>query len=191
MHRFFAAFLSFLALYGTGEASNAIVIDAPIPDVRLRLSDFAEVVDGADVAFLDAYEQSRLLVTDGKVSFLTLHDHASAVINGGEISWIHLHDRSVVRLTDADSLGWLVFHGADSRADIVANNVSYEDGVLKGSWANGATFSFWAIHEGLQIPIAIPPNIFVTPIPEPSPWMLFALSVPVLLTGHRSRSGTR
>ena len=92
MHRFFAAFLSFLALYGTGEASNAIVIDAPIPDVRLRLSDFAEVVDGADVAFLDAYEQSRLLVTDGKVSFLTLHDNASAVINGGEISWIHLPD---------------------------------------------------------------------------------------------------
>lgn len=155
-------------------AALANTVDTRVSFLATRGDTRTDVVAGADVAFLDAYDRSTVQVSGGHISWLTLHDDASADILGGDISWIRAADTSFVRLSGVHSLSWLVMIGAQSRAEIVANGVSYSKGHLSGTWGDGTPFSFWAVPPGAGAFPSMPSGISVTAVPEPAAFLLLA-----------------
>lgn len=146
-----------------------------------RGTDQLEVLNGAEAASIDAFDQSNVKVSGGNISWLTLNDDASADISGGDISWLMLNDSSVARLTGVASLSWILFDGANSRAEVFANDVKYAGGHLSGTWYNGTAFSFWAIPaRGLDPTSAMPSNIVITPVPEPAQLLLLSLGMSLI-----------
>lgn len=186
--------------------SHAEVIDSAIPWVTQSGSSHTIIVAPADIAGFDArenatvqvqggevsglstHDSSRALVSGGEVSWLRLYENSHADLTGGQLSWIWLHDHSTVRITGLTDLSWLVFDDTTTRAEIVADNVSYSGGHLSGTWANGQAFSFWAVDAGFSPTSVMPSSIFITAVPEPSAWAMGLIGMVGLLT-WRSRQG--
>ncbi|OYY93240.1 MAG: hypothetical protein B7Y41_13040 [Hydrogenophilales bacterium 28-61-23] len=145
-------------------------------------------IESGDISYLTLHNDTTANIESGDISWLMLHDNSTANIENGIISWVKAYDRSFIRLTGAEDLSWLVFHSADSRAEIVANNVSYSNGHLSGNWADGRVFSFWAIHQDLYNSSVMPTNIVITQVPEPSGLLLFAVGVPFAFLWSRQRA---
>lgn len=148
--------------------AHADIIDGAVPWVSRYAGSHTTIVAPADIAGFSAYQNATVEVLGGDVSWLRLYDNSHADVSGGEISWLWLHDRSTVRITGVDDLSWLVFEGASTRAEIVADNVTYSGGHLSGTWGNGQRFSFWALDAAFMPTSIMPSNITVTAVPEPA-----------------------
>ncbi len=174
-------------------ASRASVVSGAQAFLTVRTSDTLDIVAGADVSFIDAYDESQVNISGGNVSHLNLYDNSAAFVNGGDISFIRAYDDSTVRLTYAENLSWLLV-GSGSKVELVASEVSYSAGHVNGLWADGAPFSFWAIPLDLQSPTfpgytSIPSNIVITPVPVPGALLLLASSLGLLLFPNRLAGG--
>ncbi len=167
--------------------SSAVDINYYAPFVDTFGATNTNVLPGADIAHFDAHDTSSVQVTGGSISFLNLGDSSTGKVVGGDISWVNLYDTSSVRITYVQSLSWLVFGSPDSRAEIVANNVSYASGYLSGVWGNGMGFSFWAISEGAYPSEIMPANITITPVPEANSLWLLAVGLPLVAAAVRRR----
>jgi hypothetical protein len=172
-----ASLVVVFAVCGIHSAAAAI-INTTIGSVTSFGTEHNDVVDGAQVAWYDAYQNSSVSVDGGAISWLTLRDSSTASISGGDISWLQVYDNSVVQLTGVDDLSWLVFRGAASRAEIYADNVQYSGGHLSGQWGNGTSFSFWAVMDNFSIGNVMPTNIVIrSAVPEPGSMWLMVLGL--------------
>jgi hypothetical protein len=167
--------------------STAADIDYYEPFIDTYGTTNTNVLPGADIAHIYAYDTSSVQVTGGSISFLNLLGSSTGEIAGGNISWVNLYDSSSVRITYVQNLSWLVFGGANSHAEIVADNVSYSSGHLSGVWGNGMGFSFWAIPEGADPSYTMPTNITITPVPEANSLWLLAVGLPLIVAAVRRR----
>lgn len=166
--------------------AGADVIDGVRPYAERSGTETTSIVAPAEVGFFDAYQNATVEVTGGQIDWLSLHDNSAASISGGDVSWLQLYDNSSVRISGIDSLTWLVLRGASSRAEIVANNVLYQNGRLSGSWGNGTPFDFFAVTDPRVTGNAMPSNILISSVPEPSS-ALMLLSGFALLAARRAR----
>jgi hypothetical protein len=172
-----AALVLFFAVSVIHTAAAAI-INTTVGSVTSFGSEHNDVVDGAQVAWYDAYQNSSVNVDGGAISWLTLHNSSTALISGGDISWLRLYDNSFAQLTGVDDLSWLVFRGATSRAEIYADNVQYSGGHLSGQWGDGTSFSFWAVMDDFSIGNVMPTNIVIrSAVPEPGSMWLMVLGL--------------
>jgi hypothetical protein len=156
--------------------SPAAVISGPSSFIDVRLNDTLDVITGADVAFIDAFDESTVNVSGGEISHLTIHDSATASVDGGAIGFLRAYGSGAIRLTNVGSLSWLMLR-ANSNVEIFANNVSYSGGHLGGTWADGRSFSFWAIREDEYPSYDMPSNIVVKSVPEPTTLALFGMGL--------------
>lgn len=173
------------------------VIDSRVGSIVLRTQQVAEIRTGASVDWLDLFDQSRVAVSGGSVGWFTLHNDADALIDGGEIARLSLLDHSSATITYAQDLDWLTLYGNASRVEIVANNVTYSQGRLNGTWANGTAFSFWAFNAQNYYPSDVmPANLIIAPVPrslvvsavpEPGSALLFSAGAIVAFFGSRRR----
>jgi hypothetical protein len=166
-------------------SASAQLIDGSASFVNAKGTTQVDVLSNAQVSFLDAFDQTHINVLGGEINWLTLHNEATANISGGKISWINAYDNSFAKLTGLDDLSWLVFHGADSRVEVVGNNISYSNGHLSGVWANGVPFSFWAVRDYITSS-TIPSNIVISSVPEPSTLLFLAVGFPLAFIRARN-----
>lgn len=178
------------AVLACSSLSTAADIDYYDPFVNTYGTTSTNVLPGADIAHFSAYDTSSVQVTGGSISFLNLLGSSTGEIAGGDISWVRLYDTSSVRISYVQNLSWLVFGGQDSRAEIVADNVSYASGYLSGVWGNGMAFSFWAVPEGADSSYTtMPTNITISPVPEANSLWLLAVGLPLVAAAVRRRQG--
>lgn len=150
-----------------GHSHTTIVAPADIAGFSAYQNATVEVL-GGEVSGLSTHDNSQAQILDGEVSWLRLYDNSHADVSGANISWLWLHDQSTVRITGVDDISWLVFEGASTRAEIVADNVTYSGGHLSGTWGNGQRFSFWAVDAAFMPTNIMPSNIAITAVPEPA-----------------------
>lgn len=204
--RTFGRIASVALALSAGTLARAEVINGAEPWVDRYANSHTTIVAPADIAGFSAYQNatvevlggevsglslnddSQARVLGGDVSWLRLYDNGHADVSGGEISWLWLHDRSTVRLTGVDDLSWLVFEGASTRAEIVADNVTYSGGHLSGTWGNGQRFSFWAVDAAFSPTHIMPSNLTITAVPELSSWLLGVFGVLSLVVSAKLRS---
>jgi hypothetical protein len=172
--------------------AHADSIDSTQSNVYLSGTASATVTDGAVVSSIMATDDSKLTVTGGQVSSISMRDNATADITGGDISWLRVGDNSSVRITGLQELSWLLFTAGNGRVEIVADDVTYSGGHLSGTWANGQSFSFWAIKESSILGGGIgaslmPEGIAITAVPEPSSYALFLIGCAAVLCTSRAR----
>ena len=162
-------------------------ITGTTPLVFLTGSNSARVLPGANVSYLDAYDQSSVDVLGGEVSYLTLHNQARGKVNGGIISYLQVYDSSRAEVRKVDDLSWLFLRGA-GEAHVYGRNLFYSSGHLFGQWENGSAFQFWALRDdnpGTPPPIGpMPTGLFLHSIPEPATAWL-ALGVACVAFGRR------
>jgi hypothetical protein len=105
------------------------------------------------------------------------------VYSGDSIAWLYANDNSEVNITYVDDLSWLLVND-DSQVNIFGSNFNYSNGHLSGVWANGLSFSFWALEEtDLQngsIGSIIPDNIRLRAVPIPATVWLFGSGLALL-----------
>lgn len=181
LHTFLAALGLTLSAWTPVTAQAAdLVVDSVQSTVTLTGSDHLTLLPGAQVSWLDANGQS------------------SVDMSGGAVSWLRVQDQAVVNITGAEAISWLVIKGDVARVNIAASNVSYSQGHLSGTWANGQTFSFWALRDevlssssammsdAIQV---MPINIAITAaVPEPGTWALMGLGLCGVGSAVRRRS---
>lgn len=142
---------------------------------------------GSDIAWLYAYDDSIIDVNGAEVSWLYGYDNSTINVSAGDISWLKLYSQSEANISYLDDLSWLLVND-DSVVNIYGTSFSYSNGHLSGTWANGKTFSFWALEEsGLisgNIGDILPDNIVLHSVPEPSSLALLVLGLG-FLTRHR------
>ena len=169
-----------------GHSHTTIVAPADIAGFDAHEHATVEVQAG-EVSRLNMHDQSRANVLGGDVAWLRLHDDSHADVSAGDFSWIWLRDRSTVRITGADDLSWLVLDGASTRAEIVADHVTYSGGHLSGVWGDGRAFTFWAV-EGSFMPSQFTPSqITITAVPEPASLACLGMGWLTLVWGARRR----
>jgi hypothetical protein len=162
-------------------------------------SGLVRLLPGADVAYLDAYNQSRADVLAGHLSYLNLYDsstanvsggdvsyihsrnNSTANVRGGEISWLFVKDQSQLNVTGAPNLSWLIL-SEQGEADVYVREFRYGNGQIFGRWVNGLPFNFWAFFDNdLSTPPVltnvIPSGLHVHVVPEPATLVLAAILV--------------
>jgi len=155
------------SVYRYANSHTTIVAPADVAGFSAHQNATVEML-GGEVSGLSLNDDSQAQVLGGDVSWLRLYDNSHADVSGGVTSWLWLHDRSTVRITGVDDISWLVFEGASTRAEIVADNVNYSGGHLSGTWGNGQRFSFWALDAEFNPTSIMPGNITITAVPEPT-----------------------
>ena len=104
-------------------------------------------VNGSTVSWSYFYENSAVNVTgNADISWMHLYDNSTANIHDGDISWLKLYQSSRANLRSVDQLSWLLLND-ESQAHIYGTDFRYGGGHLSGKWANGVSFSFWALNE--------------------------------------------
>lgn len=170
MHIKFSNTLTALILAGAAvlplaAQASPVVIDGDRSTVVLTGVDSATVVSGANIAWLDARDQSQVTMT------------------GGDVSWLNVYDQASVTISGADAISWLLINSEDAAIEIQASNVTYSGGHLSGLWGNGQSFHFWALYQStLSDPFSdqwsvMPSNITITAVPEPGTWALMSLGL--------------
>ena len=151
-------------------------------------------ISGSD-AFVYAYNQATVALTTGAdVAFLDMYDQSHASLYAGELSWLHLYDQSTADIHQID-ISWLLM-GGNSIAHIYGSDFSYGGGHLSGKWSDGSPFSFWAlnINSNGQIttpaPASMPTNISLHSVPIPGTLYLFGAALLPLIGFHRKLSRT-
>jgi hypothetical protein len=183
-------------------------ITGAVPNVYLTGNGVARLLPGANVAYLDAHDQSRTDVLAGHLSYLNLYDASTAKVsggdvsyiysrnnstvnvNGGEISWLFAKDQSQVNVTGAPNLSWLIL-SEQGNVDLYVREFNYGGGQISGRWANRSPFHFWAFFDNdLSTPPVftniMPSGLQVHVVPEPG-----ALALAVLLVGVAARGVRR
>lgn len=152
----------------------------------------SHTINGSD-PFVKAYDQATVILTTGaNVAFLDMYDQSHASLNGGVLSWLYLYDQSTADIHQA-AISWLLM-GESSTAHIYGSDFSYSGGHLNGKWSDGSPFSFWAlnINGAGQIitpaPASMPTNITLHSVPVPGTLYLFGAALLPLIGLHRKPS---
>ena len=162
--------------------------------VEVYGSSTATVLPGADISWLDGYDDSTINIQGGDISWLSVYDNSQTNISSlGDLSWLHVYDDSQTNISSLGDLSWLVVND-QAIVNIYGSGFDYSDGHLSGIWSNGGMFSFWALeeadfHSG-NIGDLLPDNIILHTIsaPEPASVVIFAAGI-LLLAASRSGGG--
>lgn len=126
---------------------------------------------------LNTYQESSISHLDG-------YDNSTINVSGGDISWLSVYDNNVTNISYVDDLSWLLVND-DAVVNIYGADFFYTNGHLNGAWANGSTFSFWAVEEselfvgnfGNDLPDNIILHSVSVSVPAPATFLLFAFSL--------------
>lgn len=149
-------------------------------------------INGVD-AFVSAYDQGVVNLVDGAdVAFLDTRDQSHVNIYGGELSWLNMYGQSTADIYKVD-LSWLLL-AENSTAHIYGSNFSYSGGHLSGNWSDGSAFSFWALNANSRgmienpSPVLMPANISLHGVPLPGTLYLFGAALfPLMGSLRKSR----
>jgi len=196
VYKFISVGLSALLAFSYFTSSHAAsvsgsdILDVDYAEASINAFDTSTVNlnAGSDVANLDTYDASQAnLYAGSEVSFIDAFDHSSISVYGGEISFLRLYDESHADIFNTD-VSWLLV-GENASATIYGSSFEYNRGHLNGLWADGTSFSFWALNmDQFGLPIhdltndIMPANITLSEVPLPPAAILF-LSVLVPLFG--------
>jgi len=144
-------------------------------------------------AFVSVYDSGKLTTyKDTDIAFLYGYDNSTFDITGGDISWLHLYDNNVTNISFVSDLSWLLVND-NATVNIYADNLSYSNGHLSGTWGNGSDFSFWALEQADltagSIGDVIPDNITLhaTSVSEPSILAMFAIGAAGFLFRRKTK----
>lgn len=163
--------------------------DASDPRIQSYDTSTVNLLAGADVGFLDAYDISMVNVMSGSmVSHLDVFDTSRLDVQAAsEISFIKAFDQATVEITGGD-VSWLELE-ENAHATIFGSDFTYRGGILRGNWADGTSFQFWALNLVLGSPPPLtdflPSNITLTNLPVPPALLLFLSGLLPLFIGIR------
>lgn len=151
-------------------------------------------INGPD-AFVSAYDQAVVNLLDGAdVAFLDTRDQSHVNIHGGELSWLNMYEQSTADIYKVD-LSWLLL-AENSTAHIYGSNFFYSGGHLSGNWSDGSAFSFWALNANSRgmienpSPVSMPANISLHSVPLPGTLYLFGAALFPLMGSLRQSGRT-
>ncbi|MDG9671378.1 PEP-CTERM sorting domain-containing protein [Hahella sp. CR1] len=130
----------------------------------------------SDISWLYAYDNSTININGGETSWLFGYHNSTINISAGDISWLKVFNNSETNITYLDNLSWLEVYN-DAVVNIYGSNFSYSNSHLSGNWANGNSFSFWALGNI--------DNIVLHAVPEPSTFALLVLGMGLLVRNRK------
>lgn len=124
---------------------------------------------------VNAHDQSTInLQAFGGFSHFTTHDQATANIYGGNYSFFNVLGDSVVNIYDFGMTSWFLL-GLDAQLNIFGEDVSYENGYVRGLSSTGYHYGFRVqnVDEYGMILNGVATNVAINPVPVPAAVWLF------------------
>lgn len=148
----------------------------------------ADLTDKASITMSDAADVSHLTLSDfstaaisgrSDISHLNLQADAEGTIEGGTIGFINLSDRSVAHIRrlsldggafiagEVNTSGGAVTYTAGTTLHIYGRSLSFADGIISGSWADGTPFALTLIESlgnpeeagSFEMPTSLPSEV--------------------------------